>query len=259
MRVIYLMFDVHNTKGGPAPNFQPGLPKGASNPFKNPKVRQAIAHAVNVEEIIEYVMEGGGYPATELIPAFVEGYNPKIKRAEFNPKLARKLLADAGYPNGFTANFDAPNDRYINDKLVAEAIAGQLLEVNINLNTITQPKAVFFPKVKAYKSPMFMAGWADESWAATMNRFFRVKTNKFGRNNRGRLNRPDLEKKIDTAEATLNAKKKIQLRQEVGAEFYGLNYILPLYYQENVMGVAKHVDAVVRQDEHIHAWNFRMK
>ncbi len=102
-------------------------------------------------------MEGSAYPASQLASPYAFDYDKNIQRPKYDPELAKKLLAEAGYPNGFESNFDTPNDRYVNDQQVAEAIAAQLAKVGIRLKVIATPKAVFFPKVDRFESP-FLPG-----------------------------------------------------------------------------------------------------
>jgi peptide/nickel transport system substrate-binding protein len=256
-RVIYLMFDVYTDKGGPAPEMQPGLPDGAPNPFKDIRVRKAIAHAVNVDEIIQYVMEGSAYPATQIISSYASGFNPEIERPQYDPKLAEKLLEEAGFPDGFKANFDTPNDRYINDQQVAEAIAGQLRKIGLDLSVVAQPKAVFFPKMNRHESPMFLVGWGLLSWQGTMNTFFREKEGAYGRNNRGRFKDEGIEKAIDIASSIMDKEKRVAMQHRVMAQAMDTYYMLPLYYQENVNGYSKRVKGFARVDEFMYAYEIK--
>ena len=253
-RAMYVMSDVYCDKGGPAPNANPGIPAGKPNPFKDFRVRKAIAHAINVDDIIKYVMEGSAYAASQLNGPYATGHNPNIKRPAYDPALAKKLLAEAGYPNGFEANFDSPNDRYINDQQVAEAITAQLAKVGIRLKVIATPKAVFFPKVDRFESPFFLAGWGTLSWQGTMNGFFRERKGSFGRTNRGRYSNPALEKKMDEANQVMDEAKRDKLRDPISEEIYATYYVIPLYFQENVFGFSKKIKgAKSRVDERIFA------
>lgn len=253
-RAIYLMFDIYSDKGGPAPNANPGIPTGKPNPFKDIRVRKAIAHAINVEDIIKYVMDGSAYPAAQIISTRAFDFSDTVKRPKYDPELAKKLLAEAGYPNGFEANFDTPNDRYINDQQVAEAIAAQLAKIGIKLKVIATPKAVFFPKVDRYESPLFLAGWGTLSWQGTMNSFFREKRGTYGRNNRGRFSDPELEKMMDISNSIMDEAKRKKLRDEITRRIYETYYVIPLYYQENVFGFSKRIkDGKARIDERLFA------
>lgn len=255
-RAIYLMFDVHAKKGGKPPEDSPALPKGEPNPFLKFKVRQAIAHAINVDDIIKYVMEGSAYPAAEIISPYAPGYNPNLKRPKFDPELAKKLLAEAGYPGGkgLVADIDTPNDRYINDQLVTENISAQLAKVGLSgIKVVATPKAVFFPKADRYECAFFLAGWGTLSWQGTYNGFFRKKQGTYGRNNRGRFYDAALEKKMDVANATMDEAKRDKLRWEISKAIYDTYYVIPLYYQENVMGFSKKIVGKARVDERIFA------
>ncbi len=256
-RVIYLMFDVFTEKGGPAPQLQPGLPAGKPNPFRDKRVRQAMGHAVNVDDLIKYVMEGSAYPATQIISSFAPGFNPAIKRPAFDPALAKKLLQEAGFGGGFEVNLDAPNDRYINDQPLAEAIAGQLSKVGIKVNVVATPKAVFFPKIDKYESPFMLVGWGLLSWGGTINTFFREQKGQFGRNNRGRFKDAELEKKIDQANQTMNDQERLKLQHAAMAQAMETSYMIPLHYEENVNGYSDKIKGKARTDEYVFAWEIK--
>ncbi|HEX7371824.1 MAG TPA: ABC transporter substrate-binding protein [Thermodesulfobacteriota bacterium] len=253
-RAIYVMFDMSSDVGGPAPKANPGIPAGKPNPFKDFRVRKAIAQAINADDIIKYVMEGSAYPASQIISTYAFDTHKSLQRPKYDPGLAKKLLAEAGYPNGFEANFDTPNDRYINDQQVAEAIAAQLAKIGIKLKVIATPKAVFFPKMDRFESPFFLVGWGTLSWQGTMNSFFRELKGTYGRNNRGRFSDPELEKKMDISNGMMDEAKRQKLRNEIAEKIYGTYYVIPLYYQENVFGFSKGIkDGKSRVDERLFA------
>ena len=253
-RAIYVMCDVFAEKGGPPPKDNPGLPAGKPNPFKDFRVRKAIAHAINAEDIIKFVMEGSAYPASQIISPYAFDYSKNIPRPKYDPALAKKLLAEAGYPNGFEANFDTPNDRYVNDQQVAEAISAQLAKVGIKLKVVATPKAVFFPKVDRFESPFLLAGWGTLSWQGTMNSFFRELKGTYGRNNRGRFSDPELEKKMDISNTIMDDAKRRKMRDEIAEKIYDTYYVIPLYFQENVFGFTRRIkDGKSRVDERLFA------
>jgi peptide/nickel transport system substrate-binding protein len=253
-RAIYVICDVFSEKGGPPPKDNPGLPAGKPNPFKDFRVRKAIAHAINAEDIIKFVMEGSAYPASQIISPYAFDYSENIQRPKYDPALAKKLLAEAGYPNGFEANFDTPNDRYVNDQQVAEAIAAQLAKVGIKLKVVATPKAVFFPKVDRFESPFMLVGWGTLSWQGTMNNFFREQKGTYGKNNRGRFSDPELEKKMDISNMIMDDAKRRKMRDEIAEKIYATYYVIPLYFQENVFGFTRRIkDGKARIDERLFA------
>lgn len=257
-RAIYVMFDISSEKGGPTPKGNPGIPEGKPNPYKDIRVRKAIAHAINADDLIKYVMDGSAYPAAQIISTYAFDTHKGLKRPKYDPALAKKLLTEAGYANGFETNFDTPNDRYINDQQVAEAIAAQLAKIGIRLKVIATPKAVFFPKMDRYESPFFLVGWGTLSWQGTMNSFFRVKRGTYGRNNRGRFSDPELEKKMDISNSIMDEAKRQKLRNEIAEKIYSTYYVIPLYYQENVFGFTNRIkDGKARVDERLFAFKLK--
>ena len=257
LRVLFLHMDKYCDKGGPAPKMQPGIEAGKPNPFKDIRVRKAVAHAINIDEIIKYVMEGNAFPATQILVNEVPGSDPNLKRLKYDPELAKKLLKEAGYPRGinFKINFGVPNDRYINDKEIGEVIVDQLAKVGIKLNLIDQPKAVFFPKILRYELPMCMYGWSNLSWTATYNAQLRFPGEGVGRFNVGRVNDPEMERKMDEADRATDLDKRYRLRREVTAYAFNNAYIIPLHNQSTVNGVNKRIKIPCRADERLFGWS----
>ena len=131
------------------------------NPFKDPKVRQAFYQAIDIETIKSRVMRGLSTPsplmiAPELFP------HAGFARAKFDTEAAKKLLAEAGYPNGFEVGMDCPNDRYVNDGQICQAVVGMLARAGIKVNLNAQPKGQYFAKVLksgGYKTSFYLLGW----------------------------------------------------------------------------------------------------
>ena len=128
------------------------------NPLRLWKVRKAISKAINRPGIVDRVMEGNAVAAGQIATPGMFGHNPDIKPEAFDPEGAKKLLAEAGYPNGFRLTIHGPNDRYINDEKIIQAIAAMLTRVGIKTEVVTQPKAVYFGKARnggERKTPAF--------------------------------------------------------------------------------------------------------
>ena len=113
--------------------------------FKDPKVRLAIDYAVNNAGIVERIMRGFGTVGAQASPAGYLGYNPALS-PRFDLEKAQALMAEAGYADGFSITMMAPNNRYVNDDKIAQAVASMLSKINIKVDLQTMPKAQYWPK-----------------------------------------------------------------------------------------------------------------
>jgi len=130
------------------------------NPLADERVRRAMYHAINAEAIRRSVMRGNSQPAGVIMPPFVNGYTEALdERLPYDPEGARKLLAEAGYPEGFDITLHCPNDRYINDEEICEAVTGLLGRVGIDVNLVAQPKSVHFGELQRGEYDFYMLGW----------------------------------------------------------------------------------------------------
>jgi len=131
------------------------------NPFKDLRVRKALYHAVDIETMKTKLMNGQSYPTGGLTPSPLGSYNdPEIeKRLPFDLAAARKLMADAGYADGFEVQLDCPNNRYINDEEICVALAGMWAQLKVKVRVVAQPRATYFPKIEKYDMSMYMLGW----------------------------------------------------------------------------------------------------
>ncbi|HVX30496.1 MAG TPA: ABC transporter substrate-binding protein, partial [Nitrolancea sp.] len=132
------------------------------NPFKDVRVREAFYKAIDVDLIKNRVMRGLSTPSALMIAPELYPLSKEFTRPKFDPDAAKKLLTEAGYPDGFEVTLDCPNDRYVNDAAICQAVVGMLARIGIKVNLLAQPKAQYFAKVlKAggYKTSFFMLGW----------------------------------------------------------------------------------------------------
>jgi peptide/nickel transport system substrate-binding protein len=137
------------------------------NPFKELKVRQAFMHAIDIEAIKTRVMRGLSVPSAMMIGGGVTGYSEDFKRLPFNPEQGKKLLAEAGYPNGFEVQFDCPNDRYVNDEAICQAVVGMLARIGIKANLNAKTNTVLFGEYAKFETSFFLLGWTPgsiDSW-----------------------------------------------------------------------------------------------
>jgi peptide/nickel transport system substrate-binding protein len=130
------------------------------NPFKDLRVRQALYHAIDIEAIRSRVMRGNAIVTGTLFPPQVNGYSKEQDvRLPFNADRARALLAEAGYPQGFEVTLDCPNNRYINDESICQAVAAMWTRVGVTTRLNAMPLANFFPKIQREDTSIYLLGW----------------------------------------------------------------------------------------------------
>lgn len=130
------------------------------NPFKDIKVRQAIYQAIDVEAIKARIMRGLSSPSGTIAPPGVHGYTEALsERLPFDVEAARALLAEAGYPDGFTTTLHCPNDRYINDEAICQALVAMLSQIGITVNFVGQPNSIHFQQLQNREQDFYMLGW----------------------------------------------------------------------------------------------------
>ena len=182
-------------------------------PFQDKRVRQAVNYAIDRAAIIKNTLNGYGRPlATSIIPeAF--GYNPNIKPYPYDPERAKKLLAEAGYPNGFEVGYDTTIGRYPQDKEIAEVVVGQLAKVGIKVNLQAFEWGAFYDGVRAKKrAPIHDIGMSSEFFDAdnTMSLHFKKGTIW------SRWDNPEFDKLVVTARSTMNEKARLQALWRAG-------------------------------------------
>jgi peptide/nickel transport system substrate-binding protein len=134
------------------------------NPFKDKRVRQAFYQAIDIEGIKRTVMRGASNPIAEMWPQQVNGFQPDLnKRLPYDPEASKKLLAEAGYPNGFEVTMNCPNDRYVNDAAICQAITANLARVGVKINLQAETKGTYFPKILRRDTSFYMLGWTSST------------------------------------------------------------------------------------------------
>ncbi|HEU0204440.1 MAG TPA: ABC transporter substrate-binding protein, partial [Burkholderiaceae bacterium] len=129
------------------------------NPFKDERVRRAVYQAIDIDALRTRVMRGAARPTGGITPSILGSTPEAEKRLPFDPKQAKKLLTEAGYPNGFDVTLDCPNNRYINDEKICLAVAAMLAKVDIRVKVTAQPRATYFPKLEKSDTSFYMLGW----------------------------------------------------------------------------------------------------
>ncbi|UCE31934.1 MAG: ABC transporter substrate-binding protein [Burkholderiales bacterium] len=229
------------------------------NPLRDVRVRKAISLAINRPAIVERVMEGQAIPAGQLLPKGFFGVSDKLKPLAYDPNTAKKLLAEAGYPDGFKLRIHGPNDRYINDAKIVEAIAQMLTRIGIEADIETLPRSVFFSRASAGgkdKTPefsLYLAGWGAGSGEASsplrslIHTYDRSKG--MGAANRGRHSNAEVDKVIQQALVTVDDARRAALLAQATEMAIENVAIIPLHYQVNAWGMKKGLSYPARTDE----------
>jgi peptide/nickel transport system substrate-binding protein len=249
-RLIYLHLDQHKDPAWKTP----GVKGTDKNPFHDKRVREAISKAVNRPAIVDRVMGGVAVAAGDFLPVPLFGTSPDMKPVAFDPEGAKKLLADAGYPNGFEVTLGTPNDRYINDEKVAQAVAQMLTRIGIKTNVDAMTASTFFARRNKYEFSMYLAGWGADSGemlnplvalVATMD----PKTG-MGHTNRGRYSNPELDALIKQAQETVDDKKREQLLQQAAKLAMNDHGLIPLHFEVTPWALKKGITYKPRIDQY---------
>ena len=247
-RVIYLHMDQHGEE-------TPGITgTDGKNPLLDKRVRQALSMAINREAIVDRIMGGVAVPAGELLPPGMFGSTPDAEPTGFDPEGAKKLLAEAGYPDGFGLTIGSPNDRYINDAQVAQAVAQMYSRIGIETQVDAVTASTFFARRNKYEFSMYLAGWGSatgemssplRALIATPN-----KDKGYGGTNRGRYSNPELDALIDKALATVDDDQREEILQEASQLAMQDFAILPLHFEVTPWAFRKGITYVPRADQY---------
>lgn len=218
--------------------------------FADVRVRQAIVHAVNNTGIVEKIMKNFGTAAAQQSPKGYLGYNAALK-PRYDLQKAKALMREAGYADGFSVTMMAPNNRYVNDAKIAEAVAGMLAKINIQVDLITMPKAQYWPKFDERAADMLMIGWhSDTEDSANFSEFLTVTSDKqtgYGQYNSGNYSNAEVDQLVlDSAKQT-DATKRTQMLQRVEKILHDDAAFVPLHWQDRAWAARKgvHIDRIV--------------
>jgi peptide/nickel transport system substrate-binding protein len=258
-RVMYLHIDSSRDKS-PFVTDKAGRPLD-KNPLKDVRVRRAMSKAINRQALVDRVMEGAARATGQLMPEGMFGYTPALKPEPYDPEGARKLLAEAGYPDGFALTVHGPNDRYVNDDQVAQAIAQMLSRIGVASRVETMPSSVYFSRANKLEFSVILVGWGSDTAEASSPLKALLATYNaekgMGQANRGRYSNPKVDATLQQALATVDDARREKLLQEATQIAITDLGIIPLYHQENVWATRKGIVYTPRADERTFAHEFR--
>ncbi|TVQ53119.1 MAG: ABC transporter substrate-binding protein, partial [Rhodobacteraceae bacterium] len=224
-----------------------------ANPLKDLRVRQAIYQAIDIEALRDRVMGGTSRIAGTMVAPGINGYDPSLdeRLLPFDPAASQALLADAGYPDGFAMGMDCPNDRYVNDERICQAIVGMLARVGIEVDLLAQTRSRFFEKILARDTTFSLLGWQPLSFDAhsTLQDIIHTPVGDFGTWNVGSYSNPE----IDALTVKIETETDPEARQALISQALGLHREdighIPLHQAGLAWGVRDGVEVVLRSDD----------
>lgn len=248
-RTIFFGFDQHrdellnsNVKG--------------KNPLKDARVRQALYQAVDIATIERTVMRGLGKPTGTMIAPMVNGWTPELaaRASKFDVEAAKKLLADAGYPQGFELTLDCPNDRYLNDEAICQAVTAMWTKAGVKTKLQTNPMSIHSAKIQRFEVSAYMLGWGVATFDALYSLDSLMSTvdpkgGAAGNFNSGRMSNPKVDALIQQIKTEMDTSKRDDLiHQALQIVKDDYNY-LPLHDQIRPWAMRKGVTTVHRADD----------
>ena len=259
-RVIYVHLNQSTEKAPPYVTAKDGKPL-EKNPFRDARVRKALSMAINRDAIVERVMEKKAVPAAQLLADNFFGTSKKLKPVKYDPEGAKKLLAEAGYPNGFALTIHGPNNRYINDDKVAQAIAQFYARAGIDAKVETMPSSVYFTRATKLEFGYMLLGWGTESGEQGSSLRSLLATfdasKGMGVTNRGRYSNPAFDKMVTDALVTMDDKKREGMIQQAAEVAMNDTALIPIHYEVSTWATAKGYRYTPRTDQYTLATNLK--
>ncbi len=222
------------------------------NPFKDKRVRQAFYQAIDIDGIHKTVMRGASRPTGLMVGPGINGFDEGLnKRLPYDAAAAKKLLADAGYPNGFEVTMNCPNDRYVNDARICQTVAANLARIGVKINLAAETKGTYFPKILRRDTSFYMLGWTPGTYDAhnALNALMACPDDKgTGQFNLGTYCNPKVDQLTRAIQSeTDKAKRNAMIKEAFEIHSADVGH-LPLHQQSLAWGVSKKVKLVQLAD-----------
>ncbi|MBM1221718.1 ABC transporter substrate-binding protein [Ponticoccus sp. SC2-23] len=222
-----------------------------ANPFLDVRVRQAVAHAINVPAILQTIMRGSAEPAAQLVGAEMNGFSEGLAmRPGLDLDRARALLTDAGYPDGFSFLLKCPNDRYINDESVCQATVAMLAQIGLDAQLDAIPVSNYWPELREDNYDMYLLGWSPGTFDAEHPFRFLVHTpqDNIGTWNFGGYSNARVDELIPAIQSEIDPVARQAMLDEVAATVQDDVVYVPLYIQPLLWGAADNIELTQRVD-----------
>ncbi|WP_376088694.1 ABC transporter substrate-binding protein [Roseomonas sp. CCTCC AB2023176] len=261
LRLIFLGLDHLRAanENSPFVTDNEGRPLGR-NPLRDVRVRRALSMAIDREAITSRIMEGAATPASQFLPPGTYSHVPDLPVTRFDPEGARRLLAEAGYPQGFRIQLNTPNDRYINDSRIAQAVGQMWTRVGVRTGVEAQTWALFVGRAARAEYSSHLIGWGSNPDGShpLRNIIGTVSSERgWGASNRGRYSNPEIDALIVESLSELDNEKREQIlvrAQRMAAEDVA---VIPLHIQTNIWASRRGLTIDARADELTRAQDVR--
>lgn len=256
-RIMFLGLDYHNEENSP------GIDGGGKNPFMDKRVREAVSLSIDRGLLANKIFNDAVTEAAQFLPPSSLAFNDELPAIEPNLDKAKALLAEAGYEDGFKVRFDASNDRYLYDSLVAQGIAGFLKKADLSVSVDAVPMTIFLSqRLRKGESSMYMLGWGNSNSLSTWRSVFHCKNPEEGVGDTNFIEycNPDADALIDQAMETFDDDERNKLILEAYDIAINQDFAyIPLYYQSEIAGLKTDIEWTPRQDGIILPWEFTVK
>jgi peptide/nickel transport system substrate-binding protein len=233
----------------------PGSNVKGKNPLKDRRVRLALYQAIDVNTIARTTMRGLAQVTGTLVSPQVNGWTKKAdQRYPYNVEAAKKLLADAGYPNGFEVDFACPNNRYINDEEICQAVTAMWARIGVKAKLRTLPLVTYFPMIQRYEASIYMLGWGVPTFDALYSLQSLVRSvgaQGDGNYNVGRYSNPQMDALIERIKKEGDAKNRNDLIERALLLSHEDVAYIPLHNQIIPWAMKRNIDMVHRADNRI--------
>ncbi len=251
-RVVYLGFD-HQRDVTPFVTGADGRPLDR-NPFKDKRVRQALNLAINRQALVERVMEGDAVPASQFLPKGQPGTSDRLEVPSFDAARARALLAEAGYPQGFRLTLHGPNDRYINDAKIVQAVAQMFSRIGIETRAEVMPWTTYASRNPRGEFSMFLSAWGVNT-GETSNPLKAIvatydRNAGMGASNAGRYSNREMDRLLQQALQTMDDAARNALLAEASRIVFEDVAIIPLHHEVSAWAARSGIAYETRNDQY---------
>ena len=233
----------------------PGSNIKGKNPLKDQRVRMALYQAIDIAAINRVTMRGLSQPTGALVSPQVTGWTEGVnKRHPYDPEASKKLLAEAGYPNGFEVDFACPNNRYINDEEICQAVTAMWSRAGIKAKLRTLPLVTYFPMIQRFEASIYMLGWGVPTFDAlySLQSLTRsLGTGGDGNYNVGRYSNPRMDYLVDRVKAETDLPVRNRMLTEALQLSNDTVSHIPLHNQIIPWAMKKNIDVVHRADNRL--------